>query len=367
MKAKGPQPSHAWSSRSQWGQETGVEFVDAAGDTNLLVIGANGLDLYVNGHRRVENLIEVKLSGDDSRSLLFCQKGAPPAPPARALVGRKSSSSSASPPSQIKTKVREGEEEVVLRLLALGQKSPLLDRDHEVASVAFIDADGEQNLLCVNRFGRIDLYIGGQRRGHDLLTVHREPPESNRLLLRHLSTKRDVVLNVTQETSERVMMLFQTRIHEASYEGYVDSSTGFLDSATAGEAAPGTTVSNASTSATEITGSGADALPLRVLHDRLIEAGNAKWPAEQDEESGSPSSSWGDDLRMSSGAVSDPASILPLPQPCRDLLHSSADRTPTQLRHETEAAAQTEGCFLESSLVPVSDIFQKGAWLQNHA
>eukprot|EP00971_Amphidinium_carterae_P242613 4816969-Amphidinium_carterae.1 len=38
-------------------------FAVCSGDTNLLVIGAHGLDLYVNGHRRVEDLVEVKLSG----------------------------------------------------------------------------------------------------------------------------------------------------------------------------------------------------------------------------------------------------------------------------------------------------------------
>mmetsp|Transcript_10748 Transcript_10748/g.24534 ORF Transcript_10748/g.24534 Transcript_10748/m.24534 type:complete len:388 (-) Transcript_10748:59-1222(-) len=374
-----PKSSKAWTTRSLWGQETGVEFVDAAGDTNLLVIGAHGLDLYVNGRRSYEDFTEVKLSGEDSRTVLLdggkATASSKPISGSRTPTSNRGSASKSTPPpaAVIKTTVREGEEEVVLRLLALGQKNPALDRDREVASVNFLDADGEQNLLCINRFGRIDLYSSGQRRGHDLLSARQEPQDGNRLILRPLSAKRDVVISATQDTVEKILALFQSRSADLDdveeQQGYCSN---FLESATGPEVKPAN--SQTSTAATESAPPAGEVLPLSILHDRLVEAGASRWRADQDEESGSPSSSFEDDaqsgrfpseVQLTVAQLQAPGSVPDLPQPSirKELEQAFVDITFTSSPFRRDpATASAAGTFLESSLVPASDVFQRGTW-----
>lgn len=173
-----------------------VEFVDAEGRTAVLRLSDAGLlELHVDSKKCLSDVYSCRLDGPDRRVLHL--KGEP-------LNGKATLT------------VPEGQEEVIVRVLALVQKRGMVEGE-----VEFVDTDGDTNLFRLTEGGCLELYVNKELREGDLSDMTLDMIDGRTLHCRAASSKWATITTVPPgqyEVALCILALFHKR-GDASKEG----------------------------------------------------------------------------------------------------------------------------------------------------
>mmetsp|Transcript_17197 Transcript_17197/g.33560 ORF Transcript_17197/g.33560 Transcript_17197/m.33560 type:complete len:416 (-) Transcript_17197:213-1460(-) len=186
------------SSAASWDSEDEVKFVDTDGDTNVFRLSeGERINLEVNGEMCLQDLLTCRLEG----RTLFLQ--------------------SAGSKKTTVTTIPKGQEEVVLRVMAL-----LAKRSESTSMVEFLDAEGRTAVLRLSDAGLLELHIDSKKCLSDIFSCRLDGPDRRVLHLKDggpFDGKATLTVPEGQEeVIERILALVQKR-------GMIQGEVEFVD------------------------------------------------------------------------------------------------------------------------------------------
>jgi len=185
------------STAASWDSEDEVKFVDTDGDTNVFRLSeGERIDLEVNGELCLQDLLTCRL---EARTLFLQSAGS-----------RKTTV----------TTVPKGQEEVVLRVMAL-----LAKRCQSTSMVEFVDAEGRTAVLRLSDASLLELHVDGKKCLNDIFSCRLDGPNRRVLHLKGEPLSGKATLTVPEGQEEvitRILALVQKR-------GMIEGEVEFVD------------------------------------------------------------------------------------------------------------------------------------------